>query len=296
MKKSKKYLLLGVIISIGFLLLHTFSIAKFVSNFIWDYYLKTKGFYFKSEQLSYNDFNNVNYLWDGGKVYFNLKNNLNERLVTSTDIEYEVSCTIKGEEEGKASCFLEGTETSSFFGVLSSNETCFNQKGDGMDVSSYSQVQCEADGYDWALSPVSDQLFFEIIPHSTYELKEVEVVIEVSSLKPYKKTLTGTFILNKYSQEIAGITMEYKQYDTYDKLLVINSTSEEKDLKITWSPLKLIVDVDDDDIITYITNDHLIEGIHFKIEGKESKGFIFYKKDKETNYDLNDFTLEDLNF
>ena len=34
---------------------------------------------------------------DGGSVYFNIKNNLNQTIITNYDIDYKVSCTIKGE-------------------------------------------------------------------------------------------------------------------------------------------------------------------------------------------------------
>ena len=52
MKKRTKILILVVILlSLVNLITNNYSIARYVSNSFWNYYLGTKGFYFSSEQL-----------------------------------------------------------------------------------------------------------------------------------------------------------------------------------------------------------------------------------------------------
>ena len=94
MRKKKKYLFLTLLVVIGLpLLFYSFTFSKYISDSIWDYYLQSRGFYFTSDYLGEDIVQNIDNLWDGGSVHFNVKNNLNEKVVTSYDIEYQVTCT-----------------------------------------------------------------------------------------------------------------------------------------------------------------------------------------------------------
>lgn len=292
MKKNKKNLLLGLIFCLSFyLLVSSFSIAKYVVSFVWDYYLETKGFYLSSNQLNKQGIQNVDNSWDGDKVYFNLKNSLNKEVITSYDIEYQVSCTVK--DSATSSCHLNGTDYSSLTRTLASIQNCVNNTEDEVDVSSYEQTECELGGYDWVSQVASKDLYFEIIPNSQeFEVDEVEVEIEVTSTKPYKKTLKGTFILHKSDTLEDMITMDYQEYSEYSKLIVSNSYLEEKEVKITWDPTKLMIDDYDEELVTLVIDNNEIKGIEFEIGSKESKGFIFYKKDLETIIKVDDFIIE----
>ena len=76
MQKKKKYVVITIAV-LFVILIGTagFSYAKYASSNIWNYYLKSKGFYFTSDYLDSNNKQNINNTWDGNKVLFNIKNN-----------------------------------------------------------------------------------------------------------------------------------------------------------------------------------------------------------------------------
>ena len=67
----RKYLIM-IVIFLGTILLITngFTLAKYVSNTVWNYYLNSQGFYLSSDQLG-NNVKNVNNVWDGTSIHFN---------------------------------------------------------------------------------------------------------------------------------------------------------------------------------------------------------------------------------
>ena len=93
MKKKKRVLLILIILA-SFLFISSVSLAKYVSNKVWNQYLKSQGFYFESEDLSTTGKTTVNTLWNGLQVDLVVQNN-NLDQVTDTDIEYEMICSIK---------------------------------------------------------------------------------------------------------------------------------------------------------------------------------------------------------
>ena len=296
MKNKNKYILLTFLVIGGALLcFFGFTLAKYVSTSVWDYYLRSRGFYFSSDHLGSSLIKNVDNLWDGGSVYFNIKNNLNQTIITNYDIDYKVSCTIKGEASSYAECRMNGTDSNTIEGVLANFQTCINNTNDEVDVSSFNKTDCELGGYDWVNQVAQKDLYFDVIlTDDTYELKDVIVNVTASSTKPYRKTISGNFALRKRNLKEENITINYKNYSNYDRLIISNSYPTSKCVKITWDASKLIIDEDTSKFSSYNTDSNgYINEIIFDIEGKKSISYTFYGSDFNTTYKVTEFQVEE---
>ena len=166
-------------------------------------------------------------------------------VVTDYDINYTVTCTIEGDASNYTECRINGEEINTLDGVLSTFETCVNNKGDGIDVSSFNKTDCELEGYEWVNEPSIKEFYFNVILlDPDYELKDVTVNVTATSNSPYRKTLSGDFILHKISEEEKGVTIDYKNYENYDSLIISNSYPIEKCVKVSWDASKLVIDAD----------------------------------------------------
>ncbi|MGE5456025.1 MAG: hypothetical protein ACM3O4_02865 [Ignavibacteriales bacterium] len=290
--KIKKYIILTLILGFGtFMYFYGETLAKYVSNLAWDYYLKSKGFYFSSSYLATNPIQTIDSKWNGESVHFSVKNNLNQSVITSYDISYEVACTIKGDAALHSECHMNGTELNTFNGTLTPTELCVNNTGDQVDVSAFDKSTCETGNYDWVSQITTNDLYFDIILTDVqYELKDVTVEVKATSKTPYRKILIGDFILHKVDRKEDTLSLDYKNYTNYDRLIISNLYATNKCAKVTWDDTKLIIDsnlgIDND-------QDGYADEIKFNIEAKKSLSYIFYKKNFEDIYTTQDFTIEE---
>jgi hypothetical protein len=294
MKKYKKYLILVILmIAIAVFFVCGFTLAKYVSNSFWDYYLKSKGFYFSSDYLGSTTIQNVNNLWDGDSVHFNIKNNLNQKVITNYDINYNASCTVLGEASSYVECHMGGTNSSSEQGTLSRIEACVNNTPDGINVSSFNETDCETQGYEWTDQIASKDLYFDIVlTDNNYQLKDLKVNVTVTSTSPYHKTLTGEFSLYKINNEGNSVSLSYKNYVDYDRLIVSNPTLENKCVEVSWDASKLIINADSNQYSSSELDENgYINKIKFNINAKNSASYIFYKRDFDMPYDVNEFNI-----
>lgn len=296
MEKFRKHIFLILAIIVGiFLCIYALTYGKYVFNSAWDYYLKSKGFYFSSDNLSANVAKNVNNLWDGGSVHFNIRNNLNQAVVSNYDIGYTIICTIKGEAASYTECHLNGTESNTEDGMLNSIQRCNNTTGDEIDVSAFNQTECETGGYTWLNEIAMKDFYFDVaVTDIGYVLKDVVVSVTVASTTPYTKTISGDFTLHKSVMEEDKLTMNYKNYTNYDKLIVSNSYSDTKCVKVTWDSSKLIINEDKSKFSSYgeDTNGYINE-IKFNVGAKESQSYRFYKKNFDIIYTVTEFSIEE---
>jgi hypothetical protein len=283
-----------VLLIVGsFLCIYGFTYAKYVANSVWDYYLKSKGFYFSSDYLDSSLVRNVNNLWDGGSVNFNIKNNLNENVITSYDINYSLTCTIIGDAASHAECHMNGTSTNTQNGVLASFQTCSNTTGDGIIVSTLNKTDCELGGYDWISQVAVKDLYFDVVLTDTnYELKDVTVNVTATSTSPYRKALSGDFVLHKTDIEENKVTMNYKNYSNYDRLIISNSYTSNKCVRITWDSNKLLINSSEFSSFATDSNGYINE-IKFNIDAKKSLSYIFYRRDFDMTYDVTEFLIEE---
>ena len=75
-RKIKSGFVVLLVLTLIFVITKGFSYARYASNAVFNYYLSSKGFYFESEDLSFDTKNNVDTMWDGEKVYFTISNNI----------------------------------------------------------------------------------------------------------------------------------------------------------------------------------------------------------------------------
>lgn len=294
MKKLKKHLILIVLVLfIGFIYIYGPTYAKYISNSFWDYYLKTKGFYLSSDNLNVEKINNIDNMWNGNRVYFNVKNNLNQNVITSYDISYEALCTVKGEASNYIKCSLNGTSNSKITGNLVSVQSCINNK-DSVDVSSLNKADCELSGYNWENQISTNNLYFDLLlTDENYDITDVTVNVTITSTNPYKKSLTGDFILHKIESDDNKIVSKYDNYSYYDRLTITNMYEVDKCVSVKWND-DLIIDADVSKFISYETYNDYINDIVIKIPTKSNISELFYNRN-ENIYTIDNFTIEEVN-
>lgn len=294
MKKNYKYIYitLSILLLIGIIV--SFSQAKYISNSVWNYYLKSKGFYFESDDLTSLGANIVKNDWNEENIYFNIRNNLNRSVISSYDITYNVLCSVESKHADKVSCHLNGTQDSTINGTLTSIEACKNNKDDGVDVKSYSKSQCELEEYLWERQISSKELYFNLVSEDEgYKIEDIKVNIKVDSTSPYNKTLLGEYTLYKNNNLKDKISLDFKNYNNFDKLLIHNYYNEEKCLNLKWDSNKLIIDTALNKLISYrADNDNYLNEIEFKIAKNTSIIYNFYRKDFLKEYSVDEFTYE----
>lgn len=292
MKTRTKYLLL-LVIFLGLISIITsgYSYAKYASNQAWNYYLGTKGFYFSSEQLGIEKVINVNNNWDFGKTQFTIKNSENDFLVSDFDIEYTVKCTIQNEASTYSKCTINGTDSNTFNGVISSSSICKNNV-DELDVSSYNKEKCESNGYEWNIQENYKDLYFDIIKTGEENLDYVSVLIEVTSTSPYSKTLLGEFNLSSGGIQESGLKINYREFNNYSRVIISNSYDENKCVKLNWNSEDLRIDETSGQVSSYqYDENNIINEIKFNINKKDSVSYVFYKTNFNKTYDYQDFSL-----
>ena len=289
--RTKYLLLLTIFLGIISIITSGYSYAKYFSNEAWNYYLGTKGFYFSSEQLGTSKVTNINNNWDFGSTKFTIKNSENDFLVSDFDIEYKVKCTIQNEAATYSKCTINGTESDTFNGIISSSSVCKNSINE-LDVSSYNKEQCESNGYEWSIQEYYKDLYFDILKTGEENLDYVSVLIEVTSTSPYSKTLTGEFNLSTGGIQESGLKINYKEFNNYSRVIISNSYDENKCVKLNWNSEDLRIDETSGQISAYqYDNNNIINEIKFNINKKDSISYVFYKTNFNKIYDYQDFSL-----
>ena len=289
--KSTKYLLMVVVTLLGILIVtRGITYAKYVSNAVLNYYLTTKGFYFNSEELDTLEKNNIDTSWDGESVYFSLTNSANNTLATEYDIKYKVTCSIEEEDNKTKECYLNGTEKNTMTATLSTNAGCKNNTKDKVDTSSYNEIKCIEDGYTWESKPSISQVYFDVVDTEGNEVDTATVVITAEAIAPYKKELTGKFILNKDTSEVGSLSVNYESKNYYENVIITNSYNEDKCVKLTWDASNLVIDLKEE-IQANVDQNNYINELIFKLEKKNSRNFTFYKTEQNKKYSELDFVL-----
>lgn len=284
--KHRKYLIIIFLSTLALMVVYFgTTYAKYVYKEAHNYYLQSKGFYFTSDYLDVNTKQTVNNYWDGSSVYFNIKNNINESIVTDYDINYKVKCTTNN---ANATCNLNGSGKNEIDGVLKLNAVCENNTSDGVDTSTFTYEECSSNGYTWNNKVVSEEMYFDIVGD---DISRVNVNLEISSISPYKKTLVGKFILNKV-KTTTDIDIKYKDYSEYGILNLRNNSNTTRCVVVSFDPNNLLVN-EYNTAKSYTKNsDNYIDSLTISINSSSSVNYKFYKK-KNTTYDASSFTIVD---
>ena len=285
--KHRKYLIIIFLFTLALMVVYFgTTYAKYVYKEAHNYYLQSKGFYFTSDYLDVNTKQTVNNYWDGSSVYFNIKNNINESIVTDYDINYKVKCTTNN---ANATCNLNGSGKNEIDGVLKLNAVCENNTSDGVDTSTFTYEECSSNGYTWNNKVVSEEMYFDIVGD---DISRVNVNLEISSISPYKKTLVGKFILNKV-KTTTDIDIKYKDYSEYGILNLRNNSNTTRCVVVSFDPNNLLVN-EYNTAKSYTKNsDNYIDSLTISINSSSSANYKFYKKNNIT-YDASSFTVVDI--
>ena len=285
--KHRKYLIIIFLSTLALMVVYFgTTYAKYVYKEAHNYYLQSKGFYFTSDYLDVNTKQTVNNYWDGSSVYFNIKNNINESIVTDYDINYKVKCTTNN---ANATCNLNGSGKNEIDGVLKLNAVCENNTSDGVDTSTFTYEECSSNGYTWNNKVVSEEMYFDIVGD---DISRVNVNLEISSISPYKKTLVGKFILNKV-KTTTDIDIKYKDYSEYGILNLRNNSNTTRCVVVSFDPNNLLVN-EYNTAKSYTKNsDNYIDSLTISINSSSSANYKFYKKNNIT-YDESSFTIVDI--
>ena len=238
MKNKKKILIILIILTLCTFSYLT-SFARYSSNYVWNYYLESHGFYLTSDSLGL-DKKNINTLWDGSSIQVVVKNYSNNNLITDYDIRYDVTCEVLNNDP--YICKLNDTESSSLSLVLSSNSRCINNTLDEVDVSSYGKTECEINGYEWQNLAVNQNINFNVYAANGGEVNNASVKITVRSTSPYRKTMTGIYNLFKNAQNTGEIIKQIYDNELYDELVITNSYDIRKCVLVSFDTTTRVVE------------------------------------------------------
>lgn len=291
MKKKKNYsflLVLLLILTIGLIITRGYSYARYASNAVFNYYLSSKGFYFESNDLTYDTKKHVDTMWDGGKVYFSLSNSSNDALASEVDIQYEVRCVVN-EEDSTKKCLVNGGESSTLVATLSASYGCNN----GSNVT---EEVCLENGGEWFSKPSNANLYFEVVDTSGKDVLNADVTITVTSTKPYKKTLSANYSLIKDNSEIGDLSLKYENGLVKSNLIITNSYNEDKCVLVSWDSADFIFDNNSKDVLgSAYDSDGNINSVYFKMNKMDSTNLEFYPKDSSVVYNELYFKLVESN-
>lgn len=290
-KKKKSYSVILIVIlmlTLTLIITRGFSHARYASNAVFNYYLSSKGFYFESEDLAFDTKNNVDTMWDGEKVYFSLSNSANGALSSETDITYTVSCVVD-EEDTTKKCLLNGTDDSEITAALPATFGC-------SDSTYKDEATCIVNDKEWVATETTSSLYFEVVDTEDNDVLNANVLITVTSTKPYKKVLSGRYNLIRDNSDIGGLSMEYEEGSIKSNLIVINSYNEDKCVAISWNSQDFIYDVNSKEVLgTEVDSEGNINNVYFMLNKMDSTTLQFYEKDKAASYNELSFNLVESN-
>lgn len=283
---KKKIIIFLILVGGIFLVTGGFSLAKYASSSVWNYYLESHDFAFSSDKLGDKLVRNVDNLWTGESVYFTLMNSLNNSEGTEFDIHYTATCTT----DNGASCYLNGTNSDVYNGILSTDSYCVNHTDDGVDVSELDRITCQTKGYEWQTAPTKANLYFDV---DTTDLTDVVVTITVTSTEPYKKTLVGEFALHKDENQVGEIALDYKSNVVHDTLVISNSYDEDKCVSVNWNASDLRID-SSNFLSTTSNSEGYINQILLRVKPKSTMSYPFYCINADHEYGISDFNWSEV--
>jgi hypothetical protein len=265
-----------------------YTYARYVSNAVFNYYLSSKGFYFESEDLTFDTKKHVDTMWDGEKIYFTLSNSANDALASEVDITYKVECFVNDEDTNKQ-CIVNGTGESSMEATLSASFGC-------SDGSNSTEEVCLENKKEWVSKPAIANVYFEVIDVTGADVLNANVDIIVTSIKPYSKELRANYSLLRDNNAIGNLSMIYEEGIVNSNLIVTNSYNEDKCVLVSWDPVDFSFDNKNANVLGYSSDiDGNINSVYFKITKMNSTNLEFFAKDSSVEYNELYFKLVESN-
>ena len=280
MKLNKRRSILVIIVLVllvGLIITRGYSYARYASNAVFNYYLSSKGFYFESDDVTFDKKKNVDTMWDGEKIYFTLSNSDNDALSSEVDITYKVECIVN-EENTTKECLVNGIGKSSMEATLSASFGC-------SDGTSSTEDVCLENSGEWVSKPAVSNIYFEVVDTTGDEVLNANIDIIVTSLKPYKKVLSANYSLLRDNNTIGCLSMKYETGLVKSNLIVTNSYNEDKCILVSWDTANFTFDNKNSEVLG-MTNDidGNINSVYFKLARMNSTSLGFYVKDTSITY------------
>ena len=287
--KNKKILTMIFLILIISLTI-SLTLGKYVYNSVWNYYLTSRNFYFESDLLNINGRDNSFLKWNGENIYFSLKNNSNDKLVSDYNITYKVTCSVLGDESEYVECLLNNSNQSIYNGTLTSVSYCL---GDTEEEKKLNKTDCELNEYEWYNEPIKKDIFFNFkLTDDTKQIDEVSVKVVAESISPYHKSLTGIFNINKVEESLTEYNIEYEKFNDYDELYIINNSNEKKCFSIEFDSNDYLIDTNNNSIIKQEFDESgRVNKVLVELENESSLNYNFYKLNLEKEYSIDDFSI-----
>ena len=287
MKKSGKIRIIIILILVLTLVLtYGVSFAKYAYNNVLNYYYKSKDFYFSSNSLDLEEVSNVNNAWDGSNTYFDIKNYLNDSLITDYDISYKVECSTNN---SNYKCIINDND-STYNGTISSSKVCFNTASDVItDINNLDD--CIKNGYEWLDNKSEAKLYFNLVSLDNTKINDAEVNVTVTSTSPYKKILKGKFSLSRQLNINDDVTLNCNNYDEKVEVIVSNLLDSKKTYTLYFDSDKLRVDMTSNLKEESKDSNDFINKIAFDLDSNKNIKIVFYKTDLGKTYDKNDFKI-----
>ena len=289
-KRSIRSILFIVVLVLMVTLIVTrgYTYARYVSNAVFNYYLSSKGFYFESEDLTFDTKKHVDTMWDGEKIYFTLSNSANDALASEVDITYKVECFVNDEDTNKQ-CLVNGTGESSMEATLSASFGC-------SDGSNSTEEVCLENKKEWVSKSATANVYFEVIDVTGADVLNANVDIIVTSIKPYSKELRANYSLLRDNNAIGNLSMIYEEGIVNSNLIVTNSYNEDKCVLVSWDPVDFSFDNKNANVLGYSSDiDGNINSVYFKITKMNSTNLEFFAKDSSVEYNELYFKLVESN-
>lgn len=254
-KYFRKQIILVLIIVIYILSL-SFIFGRYAVEEIKTHLVSSKEFYFYSDKLSEEEGTEYHINWSGNgecRIPINIYTKLNSLKTTKRDIEYKVEYTLE-----------------------SNNAICKLDKEEGK-VLSYENLGTNTDTFELCVIPNAD----------IGEDETIEVVVSVSTIDDFQKTLTTKFVITRNNEEVL-----YKIDDeagrAYLNLIISNSSNITKSVTVNFDTGEIIIDTTNPiftkDETEVSPESGYVNQVIFNMEPWSNINIKFFKKDVMQNY------------
>lgn len=266
----------------------TFAFGKYVYNFVRDYYLEAKGFYFNSTTMSVNGSNHNINNWDGVNAYtinIDLNSMKNIYLKMDEDIEYDITYNCSSNvicEVNKTSGTIYTATATDTYTITITPVTAF-QEGEKAVITTSATSR---NPYVKTLSTTYN-VGIEVFAFS-YEIKDEVgqkyLELELNNAFPY------------YQVEVPFDSYSVGDYVSIDEYNNLSPTNQNKvksvNLTLGFNPNNVLLDLTDNtyikrgyNVLTTPINGHqYVNSFAFKMKANETIKILFYKTNSNMDY------------
>ena len=264
-RKLKSIKVLFILVLVVFLAPVFYSSARFVYRSVYEHFVSSSDFSFKSDKLNeeHSEFQATNN-WSGTETYritVDMSSKKNDKAFTQADIEYTITVT------------------------SSTNVVCTKSKNTGVIPGRYNNGQNNGSNQDYFIvyvDPAPNHVF------TSGETAWVDITAEATS--PYSKTISGRIIIETGS---ANITYEIVDAvdSPYATLNITNASTTAVPITLAYNPANLLLDMNNSfainatsEVTQVLNGNAYINTITSSMPANYNISIKFYKEDIKQNY------------